>query len=114
MEPTLENNFCYIMFKYNKFEVSYINYLGVTSVQEVDGIIYHTLNCVHRLAPLKHWLLNESMNRTKLLVPAHVVAYNIFMNSVDGFDQFRSTNSFMRRENRFPISLFTYVLNDSM
>ena len=44
-------------------------------------------------------------------VPAPIVAYNVYMNSVDILDQRRSTNAAQRNEKRLNMSLFTMVLD---
>lgn len=54
------------------------------------------------------------MNRTILQVPCFLLACNLFMNSVDRLDQFRSTNATMRRDKRVPMSLLTYFLDASV
>ena len=41
-------------------------------------------------------------------VPAIIVAYNIFTNAVDWFDQFLQTNSTERREKRVTMSILTF------
>lgn len=56
----------------------------------------------------------ETFHRTELNVPAIIVAYNLFINSVDRFDQMRSTNVGARREKRVPMSIFTFLLDASI
>lgn len=53
---------------------------------------------------------NEALHRMKLQVPAIIVAYHAFMNSVKGFDQLHWRNRAMRREQRISMSLFTFAL----
>ena len=45
------------------------------------------INAVHGLAPLKMWCGMESLQRKMVMVPAPIVAYKIFMGSVDIIDQ---------------------------
>lgn len=113
-ESQRADNFAYILFKDRKVVTFYTNNLAATTRQEVEGLSEHTLTCVHGEVPLQIWLGTESITRTKLHVPAPVVAYNLFINSVDRFDQYRSTNSIMRRDKRVPMSIFTNLLDASM
>ena len=53
----------------------------------------------------------EVFHRTTLLVPSPIVAYNLFMNSVDRMDQKRSALPCKRKEMRLHMSCFTYVLD---
>eukprot|EP00737_Agarophyton_chilense_P005115 gb/GEZJ01007203.1/.p1 GENE.gb/GEZJ01007203.1/~~gb/GEZJ01007203.1/.p1 ORF type:complete len:188 (+),score=13.02 gb/GEZJ01007203.1/:250-813(+) len=46
-------------------------------------------------------------------VPSTIVAYTLFMNGVDRFDQFRSTTATVRKEQRVPMSILTFVLDTS-
>ena len=69
------------------------------------------INCVHGLSRLQRWNGEEVFHRTSYLVPAIIVAYNIFMNAVDRFDQYRQTNSTVRREKRVPMSILTFLLD---
>ena len=45
------------------------------------------------------------------MVPASIVAYNMFMNSVDRMEQRRATNPTRRKEQRLHMSMFTFVLD---
>lgn len=56
----------------------------------------------------------EALHRTKLHVSALIVAYNAFMNLVDRFDQLRSSNQTMRREQRISMALFTFALDKAV
>jgi hypothetical protein len=47
------------------------------------------VDCVHGLVPLPHWTDDSVMNQEMFLAPAPVMAYNMFMNSVDCMDQRR-------------------------
>ena len=50
-------------------------------------------------------------HRSQLNVPAPIVAYNIYMNSVDRMDQKRSTNPTRRKEKRLPMTIFTAMVD---
>jgi hypothetical protein len=63
------------------------------------------------LAKLERWTGSENLHRTKFDVPAIIVAYNVFMNSVDRMDQRRSRNPTRRVEKRLHMSLFTLFLD---
>lgn len=60
------------------------------------------------------WIGNESMTRTTLQDPAFIAGYNLFINSVDIFDQFRSIHCTRRRENILSVSMFPYLLDASI
>ena len=51
------------------------------------------------------------MMRTKFYVPALIVAYNMFMNAVDRFDQKRAACAILRKELRVSQSIFTWILD---
>lgn len=56
----------------------------------------------------------ESMNPTDIEVKAIVMDYNIFMNGVDQLDQPRSSHSIDRRERHVIMSIFTFLLHESI
>lgn len=66
---------------------------------------------LHGLAPLQRWTGDESLRHSTLQVPPLIIAYNLFMNGVDRFDQFRSTSATMRKERRVTMSIFTLVVD---
>eukprot|EP00737_Agarophyton_chilense_P004965 gb/GEZJ01006794.1/.p1 GENE.gb/GEZJ01006794.1/~~gb/GEZJ01006794.1/.p1 ORF type:complete len:170 (-),score=17.42 gb/GEZJ01006794.1/:209-718(-) len=66
------------------------------------------------MAPLLRWTENESLRRTTLQVPEFIVAYNLFMNGVDRFDQSRSISATVRKERRVTMSILTLVLETSI
>jgi hypothetical protein len=49
----------------------------------INGDDDEAIACVHGLATLFRWIGTEKMHRTQFDVPATIVAYNLFMNSVD-------------------------------
>ena len=102
----------YIVFKDKRVVVFYSNDLADTPPPVICGAENaDAVRCVHGLSSLERWTGNEIYHKTKLLVPAVIVAYNIFMNSVDRFDQYRQTNITQRREKRVPMSIFTFILD---
>lgn len=83
----------FIISKDRKIDILYTNDLNDTPRQDSEGQYEYTVMCVHKLSPLNRWLETEAMKRTTIYVPAPVVAYNLFMNSVDDLSQLWSTNT---------------------
>ena len=104
----------FIVFKDRNVVVFYTNDLATTPSSPIEEPTEETIRCVRGLAPLKRWIGGETFHRTELKVPAIIVAYNLFMNSVDRFDQVRSTNITARREKRVSMSIFTFLLDASI
>ena len=69
------------------------------------------INTVHGLAPLKRWCGTESLQRTTILVPAPIVAYNMFMGSVDIIDQKNQSTSAKRKEKHLSTDIFIFVIS---
>lgn len=102
----------YIFWKDSKLVVFYTNDLASTPSRCIlDSTSDEAVLCVRGLAPLKRWTGNESLHRTTFMVPVIIVAYNMYMNSVDRMDQKRATNPTRRKEQRLHMSLFTYFLD---
>jgi len=78
-------------------------YMAWTDPQAVE--------CVQGLAPLKRWIGDETAMRTTIMAPAIVVAYNMYMNSVDRFDQLRATVKGVRKECRLTSSMFSFIVD---
>ena len=90
----MADNAGYIVWKDSKVVVFYTTDLAATPTRPlIDGTDAEAIMCVNGLAALGRWTGNESMSRTTFQVPAIIVAYNTFMNSVDRMDQLRSTNA---------------------
>lgn len=66
------------------------------------------------LSPLKRWTGSETLNCSTFQVPAIIVAYNLYMNSVDRADRKWSTNPTRRGGKYLHMSMFTYVLDLSV
>ena len=102
----------YIVWRDTKVVIFYTNDLaGTPSEPILDGGTDEAIALVRGLSPLKRWTGSETLHRTTFLVPAIIVAYNMYMNSVDRADQKRSTNPTKRREKRLHMSMFTYILD---
>ena len=112
--PTVASKSGYIVFKDRAVVTFYTNDLAETPTVPVQGLTEESIQCVHGLAELHRWTGNECIHRTIFLVPAIVVAYNLFMNGVDRFDQLRSTNACVRKESRVTMTLFTFLLDASI
>lgn len=102
----------YIVWKDTKVVVFYTNDLCDTPTRAIlDMDDDEAKHCVHGLAPIERWTGNESLHRSIFMVPAIIVAYNMFMNSVDRMDQRRATNPTRRKEQRLHMSMFTFILD---
>ena len=54
------------------------------------------------------------MHLSVFMVPDLTLAYNFFINRVDRFDQLRSKNASTGKEKRVPMSIFTFMLDETM
>lgn len=52
---------------------------------------------------------SESMHPTTLELPSLVMAYRIFLNGVDRFDQMRASHGPERKEGRVPMYIFKFL-----
>ena len=57
------------------------------------------------LALLHRWTGDACMKRTRFMVPVLIVVYNLFMNTVDRFDQKRAACAILRKEMRVSQSI---------
>jgi hypothetical protein len=73
--------------------------------------ISHAIKCLHGLGPFHRWSNNKMTDKTVYQVPSIVLAYNMFMNSVDVMDQIRSANITRRKERHLHMSMWTMVLD---
>ena len=102
----------YIVWKDKKIVIFYTNDLASSpSVPILDGSEKEAQSAVHGLSILTRWTGNEIFHRTPFSVPSHIVAYNLFMNSVDWMDQKRSALPCKRKEKCLSMSVFTYLLD---
>ena len=98
--------------KDSKLVMFYTNDLAHTPSEDIlDDTSEEAVCCVNGLGPLHRWVGTEVLNRSILHVPAPIVAYNMFMNSVDIMDQRRSTNPTRRNEKRLSMTIFTLILD---
>ena len=67
--------------------------------------------CVHGLVNINRWEKGDKLFCSDFSAPAIFVAYNVFMNGVDRFDQVRNVNPCQRKEQRVSMSLFTWCLD---
>jgi hypothetical protein len=73
----------YIVWKDSKLVVFYTNYLAATSKKSIlNDDEEEAITCVPGLPTLFQWVGTEKMHRTAFDVPAFIVVYNLFMNSV--------------------------------
>lgn len=131
-KPTLgeqANNCGFVLVKDKQTVIMYTNDLASTPERPIcDGWIEKdrledpaeksrletAIKCVHGLVDISRWVGTEYLHRTLFAVPAIFVAYNIFMNSVDRFDQKRTAVECCRREKRVHMSIWTALLDWSV
>jgi hypothetical protein len=83
----------YIIWKVSKLVIFYTNDLAAMPTRVfIDGDNNEAITCLHGIAMLFQWIGTEKIHHTQFDVPATIVAYNLFMNSVDQLDQKQSTN----------------------
>ena len=75
----------------------------------MSGTTKTAIDLVHGLATIHRWTGDESIHRSEFKVPAIIVSYNLFMNSVDLVDQMVKTNHINRREKRISMNIFTFL-----
>ena len=87
-EDSAATNAGYIIWKDCKVVTFYTNDLLRTPKKWItDGTEEDAIECVHGLECLERWMGDEFLHRTQMMVPATIVAYNMYMNSVDRMDQ---------------------------
>lgn len=55
------------------------------------------IECLHGMTPLPKWTGKEKMHQKEMKAPPVVVAYNLLMNGVDQFNQYRWTKPTMHK-----------------
>jgi hypothetical protein len=114
-EPTVMKRAGIIVFKDKRPVSFFTNDLRNTPTKRVMvGTDKEAIKCVRGLATMKRWMGNERLLRTPIQAPVVVVAYNMFMNSVDRFDQIRATVPNIRRERRVTSSIFAFLMDASV
>ena len=102
----------YIIWKDRKIVIFYTNDLKFTPTEDIIcGKRPDAVDAVHGLAPIKRWTGTESLQRSVFLAPAPIVAYNMFMGSVDIMDQKRASTAVKRKEKHLSTSIFNYVVS---
>lgn len=112
--PTVATKSGLIVLKDRLVVTLYINYLSDTPSQRIQRPSDHSILFVHGVFNMSRWLGGEILSRSELYVPALVVSYNLFMNGVDRFDQYRSTSLIRQQERRVVMSMFTFILDASL
>lgn len=107
VEPTRAEHTGFSLFKDKNIVVLYNNDLAETPRKDFKGVS-DSLKFLNGPAPLKRCIGTESTNITTFEVPCCIVAYNLFMNSVDRFDKFSSTNCTMGAKNAYQ---YRYLLD---
>ena len=99
----------YIIFKENKLVFFYINGLKCTPSQMIlDGDNSEVINAAHGLGPFYRWTGNKNIYRATFMVPVIIIAYNLFMNSVDVLDQRIVYSEVKRKEQRVTMTIFIF------
>jgi len=108
----------YILFKDNKIVAMYSNDLasnvpiGVWVVKPTDRPTDALTSIVRGMSFVKRWTEEKkALRKSRLLVPAVVVAYNKFMNAVDVMDQYRGYCATKRKEQRLSTAMFGFVVD---
>ncbi|ETP50735.1 hypothetical protein F442_04006 [Phytophthora nicotianae P10297] len=102
----------YVVFKDKKVVIFYTNDLADTPTLRFQGPDNEeAIRVLHGLQPLNRWIGNEMMHRSVLKVPSSIVAYNIYMKSLDRVGQKLSTNRSQRKEKRLSMTMFTCALD---
>ena len=102
----------YIIWKDRNPVIFYTNDLTIQPSKSIlMGMDAEAVESVHGLGPVHHWTGTEIFHRTVFQVPAPIVTYNIYMNSVDIMDQHRKVVPMQHKEKRIYMSVFTLLLD---
>jgi len=100
------------VFKDAKVVIFYSNDLNGTPTEAImDGSCELAQSICHGVSHVHRWTGVEIMKWTAFLVPAPIVAYNLFMNGVDKMDQLQSTNMTRCREKQLYMTIFMMFLD---
>lgn len=92
--------------------IFYMNHLRETPIKDLLVQTYpEAIDLVHGLGPVHRWTGTEYLTRRTFMVPSPIVAYNVFMNSVDIMDQRRSSTKTQSREKHMYMSRYMLILD---
>lgn len=80
----------------------------------MEGPSQYTITCEHDLVDLPRWTGFEAMHLKNVEDPSIILAYNLFTNVVDRFDQLIAKHNTECREKRVPMNIFTFLFDDSI
>lgn len=119
----------YILWKDNKIVTFYTNDLACDvperqpnwdGVDDVISIIsgrdtyrlpIPVSQCLRGTASVQRWTDENHAHRASVMVPSHIVAYNMFMNGVDVMDQLRGYCKTKRRDKNLSTSMVGFLLD---
>jgi hypothetical protein len=114
-DPTtrqVAQNAGYVIFKDSKVVILYSNDLKHTPVEDISpSTSQDAIDAVHGVHFISRWTGVEMLHRSRIPAPSLLVAYNVFMNSVDLMDQRRAVNPTKRKEPRLSMTLWTWALD---
>lgn len=70
--------------------------------------------CIHSMIGIQQWQGDEALHQTLIKVPSLFMAYNLFMNGMDWFDQLRAPHVTEQKKRRVPMSILTFILEASI
>ena len=102
----------FIVWKDTKVIPFYTNDLAFTPDADILYVNdLQAINAVHGLVPPKRWCATQSLQRTTIHVPAPIVAYNMFMGSVDIMDQKNQSISAKSKERHLSTDIFIFMIS---
>lgn len=104
-----------MIFTDSRAAIFYYNDLRRTPSTNILESCAEAIECVNELTTQSRWVKgNDVFHRSELRVPVIIVAYVLFMNSVDLMDQRRSTNVIRCKEVRLLMTMFGLILDLSI
>lgn len=100
----------YIVFKDRNIVPFYTNNLAKTRNKTISKTDDHAMKCVQGLTTSHQYVGNEFIYRTEFSVLPIIVAYKLFMNEMDRFDNVWFTTPATRKEKSLPTSILTFLL----